>query len=216
MAALHFVRGRAPLCSGAAADQLPLPALQVVFVEVAGTLIPTTWHGGLALREGQDMALLRCSCTPCSPPALQAVHAVVADGLILNNWALNHWLGQDVPLVDWFARFAERLQSGYYQADKLTPHSSVPASPDALAFRGISLYPRRPPDYVSCQCCLPALLTLEPAAMAGQAWNPVSIWGKRVTLCGSQDWQQLQSNLVGGRIASLCDCLATKLLCSCA
>ena len=74
---------------------------------------------------------------------------MVADGLILNNWSANYWVGQDASLVDWFARFAERLQSGYYRADKLTPHSSVPTSPDALAFRGISLYPRRPPDYVS-------------------------------------------------------------------
>ena len=135
-----------------------------------GAYLPPASFGQQAMRlrvshfvgAGHHSAQLQLH-TMLTLPALQAVYARVADGLILNNWSEYFWLGQGVTLVDWFRVFAERLQRGYYQADKLTPHSNVHTSPDALAFRGISLYPRLPPDYVRFE--LPML----PGRLAGAA-----------------------------------------------
>ncbi len=131
---------------------------------------------------GRDIAL---AAHHAPPPALQVVYAKVADGkILLNNKSVDLWVGRGVPLVDWFAGFAERLQSGYYQADKLTPHSSVATRPDALAFRGISLYPRGPPDYVSCE--LPACLAGAAACCGGKAGSESCLYvGKSIPAAGA-------------------------------
>ena len=122
-------------------------------------------------------------------PALQAVYARVADGLILNNWSADLWVGQGVTLVDWFRVFAGRLQRGYYHADNLTPHSNVPTGPDSMAFRGISLYPRTPPDCVSFELPMLPVCLVGAAACCGsrQTWNPVSMWGRA-------PWQQVHGH----------------------
>ena len=93
----------------------------------------------------------------------------MADGLILNNWSADLWVGQGVTLVDWFRIFAGRLQRGYYNADNLTPHSNVPTSPDSMALRGISLYPRIPPDCVSFELPMLPVCLVGAAACCGQA-----------------------------------------------
>ena len=143
--------------------------------------------GALHFARGGTWLCSDAAAHHVSPPALQAVFVEVANGLILNNWAINHWVRQDASLVDWFARFAELLQSGYYRADKLTPHSNVPASPDALAFRGISLFPRRPPEYVSFELpMLPVCLTGAAACCSGRASPESCLYlGKSIPAAGA-------------------------------